>query len=247
MYALPGHPENNWFSRQQKNWIPDATGGAKLAASLTFEYGSKDATHITVAHMAAATESGEMVSQPKYPAQIYFVPPAALTQSIDSKLEFREQLGSVPSGTTIFEVWSAGDSFCVGSDGQPAEDVMTCPGRVRMGEVVTTSKFEASKWGDESIYMQHGRWATKERRQCQYASLPDVKRTRLFKMGGSTDTLCISGTECPTLDKTLGLFGGTQVKKTSACPFDEVLKNAIPALPKATDYYHSLIERDPKF
>lgn len=232
MYSLEGQSDKNWFRNQHKNWIPAAVGDRRRKVDLTFKHGAKNLTHLVVAHVAAANESGAVQAVPKYPDQIYFVPPASITASINSSLEFRDQLASVPSGSTLFEVWSAGEAVCLDPDGQPAADVMTCDGRAKMGELITTSEFVASKWGDEKLFFQHGRWATKERHQCKYAPSPDPENflTNLFREAGTTDSLCIAGAACPNLRVRRKLV------KTSSCPFDDVLKAAVPPLPAAAVY-----------
>ena len=58
---------------------------------------------------------------------------------------------AIPIGTVLFDVYA----IDVPADwGNPAVDI-----GVKIGEIVTTSLFQTSLWGDEKLFFQHGDFA----------------------------------------------------------------------------------------
>ena len=56
--------------------------------------------------------------------------------------DFREELSRIPEGAVLYEVWA-----CSAEGAEPRH----------LGRLKTTSRFVASRWGDEGLFFRHQR------------------------------------------------------------------------------------------
>merc|ERR1719215_2150449 len=125
----------------------------------------------------------------------------------------------IPAGTALYDIVTIthGDNACFDYNANKAllwEELSHHCQTVKLGTVVSTSRFVASDWGDRRLFFQHerlktkgGNWARKSCANTQRGSpLPEE---HAFRMSSEPDKTCTH--ECPP---------GT-VETGDDCPFVE--------------------------
>jgi hypothetical protein len=105
----------------------------------------KGPLHIPIENLADHDQFGNVANQGLHPYQIFYVPHAAVRGRIptDSKNDFRTDLiNNIPQGTPLYDVYV--------TDGPNGDTT-------KVGTLVTTSDFVASKFGDEQLFFRHQR------------------------------------------------------------------------------------------
>ncbi|XP_055353809.1 uncharacterized protein LOC129599543 isoform X2 [Paramacrobiotus metropolitanus] len=154
MNSLEGQGGNkNFFERTFRNIIP-APSSMKLkllskafAVAIWFLPGGRDdrpesETNLPLYEHAAVDNEGRAVSPVVAPYEISFTPNPELAWSPDTTEDLRVNLGKIPVGSVLYTVTAKRGLR------MEAETI---------GEIISTSRFVASRYGDEILFFQHAR------------------------------------------------------------------------------------------
>src|SRR5690606_10870954 len=107
---------------------------------------------LLVNDLAAIGTDGEKVAKVVSPRQIFFVPNPELVFSSEPH-DVREDFFKIPVGTSIYKIYALSDKFRSFDyseyDDQKAKDFLKESELI--GDIVTTSEFVASQFGDDGI------------------------------------------------------------------------------------------------
>ena len=141
MPSLNGQGQNqDFFAFPFTNVLPDPRGVLFQALKLWFGLFVDNPLRLGLDHFAGQSPDGSRVSAPRTPYEVQFVAPEGVSTPSDSRRDLRDELGEIPAGTVLFEV------FARAEPGAPLQ---------RIGALVTTSRFVASEYGDETLFFQH--------------------------------------------------------------------------------------------
>lgn len=141
--------------------LPDPKSVATIVGTFGFERVVKNAIAQDLSDLASVNQNGSPFDGPaEAPEQIWLVPTEAarahsrsmlgsshFSQSDGESLDFRDILGELPPGTTVYEVWArVGDSDAA----------------VKIAEVKTESAFESTPFQDLRLFFKHNGFFLKE-------------------------------------------------------------------------------------
>jgi len=141
MPSLNGQGKNqNFFAFPFSNSLPEPRG--LLFQTLKFWFGLfvDNPLRLGLDHLAAEGADGARVSSPRSPYEIQFIAPEGVFIPTDTARDLRDELAQIPAGVVLFEVFA-----------RPAPGARL----ERIGELLTSSRFVASSYGDETLFFQH--------------------------------------------------------------------------------------------
>lgn len=161
LYTLPGQGNNyNFFANELSQYVrPEAD--TTLGGTILFSFVTTKPTQLMVDAMAKVNSNGTAVSKAKIPTQIYFVPSNEVKSKFSTGAhDFRNDLVSLAAGTKVYDVYA--------TDKEIKNSVLTSLANtyakerrnsaVKVGEIVLTSQFTTSAFGDSGIFFKHQRW-----------------------------------------------------------------------------------------
>ncbi len=157
LVSLEGQEKDfNFFKHPMSNIVPISAGlGQKLVHKI-FRRVSGYPEELAVNDMASVDAQGKRPEAAVSPRQIFFVPHPELKFSSEEH-DVREDLLSIPAGRTIYQVRILSEKHRSYDYSQYApSDVETfLKDSEHVGDLVTTSEFLASEFGDEGIFFRH--------------------------------------------------------------------------------------------
>ena len=148
---VPGY---NIFELPFSNILPPPVAAGQIAGGLYFKgalakLGAKDTRpeHLTVEHLAEYTADGKVIAKERAPYRITLVPTKTATALMaNSKInaDFRVELTRFPVGGVLYEVY-VDDTTIYHAE----------PYGAHIGQIVATSDFVASTYGDEILHFAH--------------------------------------------------------------------------------------------
>lgn len=140
MQRLEGQGNNNnFFEHTFTNSLPEPTESSTKLGVDYFERFVENAIFLTVNHAASVEQDGTLVEDDRAPLQVFYVPNPEISMD-PNNADFRLELEKIPAGTTLYEVFGVDDESDAGK---------------KIGEIITSSPFISSKFGDERLYFQH--------------------------------------------------------------------------------------------
>ena len=114
--------------------------------------------------MRKVRQTGAVVTTPKSPTQIYFVPNSTLRSRISTAAhDFRSDMVTIPAGTKVYDIYATNKE--IRSSVVPSLNTFYANDRrksaVKIGEMVLTSKFTTSAFGDQGVFFKHQRFEDK--------------------------------------------------------------------------------------
>lgn len=156
LVSLAGQGKNsNFFAHEFSNIVPAVNQLGPRLINLIFRRVTKFPTKISLQDLGGVNQQGQLISTPFYPKQVFLVPNSGIQFSERSKSDFRDELASIPSGTLLFSVYAVdpsnmGDQAIAQSgDREQARHI---------GDIVTTSEFVSSFYGDSQLFFRHHRY-----------------------------------------------------------------------------------------
>jgi hypothetical protein len=157
-FFVDGHPSENLvvmnklnsqgrytsvFQENFSNILPEPTGLIMTTIQALFEavVGKGNGFHQGLSQLSHIDQQGTLEPKPKTPYRLVFKPTHLDGISARSRNDFRKDLASVPEGTAIYEVYAA----------ETGEGVAN----LKIGRVVTRSRFVASDYGDHYLFFKH--------------------------------------------------------------------------------------------
>ncbi len=170
LYKLDGQGDNfNYFENPLSNIVPIGTGvGLKLVHSI-FRRVSDYPEEILVDHLATRTQDGKKVRSVNSPRQIFFVPTGELSFS-SSKHDVRDDFHSIPAGTTLYTVYAAPEKYdSFDYYNYEVKDIKKFVSEsTPVANIVTTSPFISSEFGDTGIFFRHELRPKREKESKKY-------------------------------------------------------------------------------
>lgn len=144
MYSVDGQPSWNFFKNDFNNHIPAITSASLLPVAQKFSSVTSYIQTVGLSDFAQHTETGAKVAAPVFPFQLRFHPTGKIEFPDDySGTYYLDQLSTIPSGSTLYQVY--------GMDA-PAE----LGGKEHyIGDLITTSAMTSSNWGDAHLFYRH--------------------------------------------------------------------------------------------
>ena len=143
MNSLNGQGDNwNFFAKNFSNKIDPAEGFVLKILEKVFERARNPANDLPVDHLAKTYQDGSAVNTVKAPKQLIFKPTQTASKLISpfSRVDFREELNAIPTGTELYEVYGV-------LGGQ----------EIKIGKLVTDSEMVSSRYADKTLFFQHKR------------------------------------------------------------------------------------------
>mmetsp|Transcript_65533 Transcript_65533/g.154799 ORF Transcript_65533/g.154799 Transcript_65533/m.154799 type:complete len:375 (+) Transcript_65533:2-1126(+) len=217
MYELTGQGADwNFMKNQMKSWVTTGKGLFLSFGADIFEKGAQDPFHLGTDALAAGTQAGSQVSKAEFktPEVIYFKP--VLGPWSSDNHDYRLDFAAVEVGTKLYEVWGASGCDCGSTRCEQVED---CQSFSQIGDLVTTSSFIASEYGDKNLFFQHSRGVKKARSTCVYKDA--LADDTVVRMSGNTKAQCVASNDgsCPEIGGVLGMFGSKAESSSTGCPF----------------------------
>jgi hypothetical protein len=157
LYTLEGQNKDfNFFKNPLSNIVPLGDSlGLKVVHSL-FRKVSRYPEEILLEDMAAVSEQGDKSKNPAAPRQLFFVPNPNLNFS-SAEHDVRQDFLSIAAGTSLYKVFAVSDDkkkFDY-QEYQKSDISKFLDDSIQIGEVITTSEFVASEFGDTGIFFRH--------------------------------------------------------------------------------------------
>jgi hypothetical protein len=111
--------------------------------------------------MAETQSDGTVEANPVKPTQVYFVPTAEVSGLFaESEHDFRADLLSLPEGTKLYDVYATDIEIksSVWASKQLRLQQERRDDAVKVGELVLTSEFTTSVFGDSGVFFKHQRY-----------------------------------------------------------------------------------------
>jgi len=142
MYSVDGQESWNFFKNDFTNHIPNG-GPALLPLEVKFSGATKFGAHVALSDWSFYGEDGEAVANPVFPYGLRFHPTGDISFSDNYVRPVNEDLVTIPSGSTLYEVWARD---------QPEEMGGT---EAHIADLVLSSEITTSLWGDQHLYFRH--------------------------------------------------------------------------------------------
>jgi hypothetical protein len=141
---LDPQTSRDFFEQTPTNIFPatDSTAFRVVNSILTRAADVEASNKLPVAHLSRILPHGDDVDNPVAPYQIEFRP-AEVHFEPDTTNDFRAELGKIPAGTVIYQLW--------GRASEDSEDYF------HIADVKTASPFVASAFADRELNFQHAR------------------------------------------------------------------------------------------
>lgn len=151
LYKLSGQDQDyNFFANELSNVIPIEFDARSLLSTAIFARVSSRPTQISVNGFADFDQFGQAVDTPKQPWQLYFSPAEGLAFPSEAH-DFRNDFLNLKKGTLIYKIYASDDE---GVDYTEINEERR-RGAIYIGDIITTSRFVASDYGDRLIFFKH--------------------------------------------------------------------------------------------
>ena len=140
MFSVDGQDSWNFFKNDFSNHISRTTDFGLNILAKKFATGTPFVQYCGLSDFAKFGQDGKEVSNLKFPFQLVFEPTLRNNYPDTYQKDFQEILGEIPSGTHIYKVHAIAEP---GSE------------RVHIGDLVMTSQFSKSYFGDRYLFFRH--------------------------------------------------------------------------------------------
>lgn len=166
LVSLSGQGKNyNFFAHEFSNIVPEEKNLGPKFINLIFRRVSKYPRRLYLQGFGGIDQNGHKESVPYYPYRIFLVPNAKVQFAESPLHDFRDDLATIPSGTSLFSVYAVAPQR-VGDDANvDAADAIDQPGYRQnaqcIGSIETTSEFVSSFYGDSRLFFRHQRFGNR--------------------------------------------------------------------------------------
>jgi hypothetical protein len=148
--------EYNLFRNSMSNIVPTGTEFGQKMVHKIFSSASKYPEELKVADMAEIDSHGTNVRDIVAPRQLFFVPNPDFRFSSEPH-DVRTDFATIPSGTQIYQIYAVNDkykNFDYANYG-PENVTTLLADSEHIANIVSTSEFKASAFGDDGIFFRH--------------------------------------------------------------------------------------------
>lgn len=157
LVSLDGQDKDfNFFKNPMSNIVPTGTSlGQKLVHKL-FKRVSHYPEELVVEDMASLDSQGEKEQSVVSPRQLFFIPNETLKFSSEEH-EVREDIMTIPEGTIVYKIYAVTEKYKDFNYGEYTPEKVTefLKESEYVGDIVSTSRFLASDFGDDGIFFKH--------------------------------------------------------------------------------------------
>lgn len=146
----------NFFRHPMSNIVPEGSGiGQKLVHRL-FRRVTRYPEELLLEHMAEVGANGEKEAKVVSPRQLFFVPATPLKYTSEAH-DVRDDFNSIPEGTKVYELRALSEKYrdFKYSEYTPAMVETFVKESEHIADIVTTSEFVSSAFGDDGIFFRH--------------------------------------------------------------------------------------------
>lgn len=157
LYTLSGQKLNyNFFKNPLSNIVPSGTKSTEKMVHYIFSRVSRYPEELRMNSLAEHNMKGEKAEVAKAPVQIFFVPNPKISFS-EKKHDIRKDMLTIKSGTILYTVHAIEKSskFKDFSSYRIKDIPKHIAASTYIGEIISTSAFIASKFGDTGIFFKH--------------------------------------------------------------------------------------------
>lgn len=158
LYKLDGQDKDyNFFKNPLSNIVPNGMSVPLKMVHKIFSRVSDYPEEILLDHLSDVDQFGNKEEKIKSPRQIFFVPNEKLSQA-SSVHDVRRDFHKIPTGTSVYKVYAASESrknFNYLDNYKDADIQKFVKESTFLGEIVTTSPFVSSEFGDTGIFFRH--------------------------------------------------------------------------------------------
>lgn len=158
LVSLNGQEKNyNFFQNPMSNIVPAGRGIGQALVHKLFRRVTRYPEELLIDHMASMNVQGvkeeEKVVSPR---QLFFVPATNLRSSSEEH-EVREDFAAIPEGTKIYELRALSEKYAGFdySEYSPAMAESFVKESEHIADIITTSEFVSSSFGDDGIFFRH--------------------------------------------------------------------------------------------
>lgn len=155
LVSLTGQGKNyNLFANEFSNIVPVVLEVGPLLTNLIFSRVTLYPTKLYLEDIGKIDQYGQVESAPHYPSQIFLVPNPDIKFS-EATHDFRNDLATIAPGTALFSVYAVAPDL--------VDDRLMGKPEYRqkaqlIGNIVTTSEFVSSFYGDSQLFFRHQRF-----------------------------------------------------------------------------------------
>jgi len=157
LVSLQGQGQDfNFFRHPMSNIVPIGNGFGQSMVHRIFSSVSKYPEELAVKDLAAVDTAGVKAEKVTSPRQIFFVPVPGIGGASDEH-DVREDFMKIKSGTAVYRIFAlpakyAGFDYAKYSANLAVEFLKESE---HIADIVTTSEFVASEFGDDGIFFRH--------------------------------------------------------------------------------------------
>jgi hypothetical protein len=146
----------NFFRNPMSNIVPSGDSFGQKLVHQIFKRVSPYPEELLLEHFADKDTTGNLVKTPIAPRQIFFIPNPELRFASEEH-DVREDFTKIPVGTTVYRIVAldARKKDFNYSEYTPALAEAFLKETIPVADVVTTSEFVASEFGDDGIFFRH--------------------------------------------------------------------------------------------
>lgn len=158
LVSLYGQQKNyNFFQYPMSNIVPIGNDFGQKLVHRIFRRVSRFPEELLISDMAAVDAKGITVANRVSPRQIFFVPSENLKFS-SAEHDVRNDFSSITPETLLYRIYAVSDSkreFDYVSNYSAEQVPAFLKDSVHIADVVTTSEFRASEFGDNGLFFRH--------------------------------------------------------------------------------------------
>jgi len=142
MYSVDGQESWNFFKNDFKNHVPPGSP-LLVPLELKFSEATKYVSQCGLSDWSFHGEDGEAVASPVFPYLLRFHPTGDIAFSDSYVRPVNEDLVTIPSGSTLYQVWAWDHPQEMGGT------------EAHIADLVLSSEITTSLWGDQHLYFRH--------------------------------------------------------------------------------------------
>ncbi|MBO9667279.1 MAG: hypothetical protein J7501_10760 [Bdellovibrio sp.] len=157
LVSLDGQGQDfNFFKYPMSNIVPIGTSFGQKIVHKIFLNASPYPEELAIKEFSEMDQKGHRVANPLSPRQVFFVPAKNLYFS-SQEHDVRNDFAKVPTNTVIYQVRAVSDKFknFDYSKYQPETVQAMLTDSEHIADIVTTSEFLSSSFGDDGIFFRH--------------------------------------------------------------------------------------------
>lgn len=159
LYSIDGQGNDyDILANPLSNIVPAGSGIGSWIVHWLFSKVSEKPEELMASDMASYEEDGSSMKDKKKSPRHVFLVPAGATSFSSEPHDFRDDLETIEAGTVLYEVKVLEDESMKNADYSDyrIEDIEGLVKKSKhIGNIVTTSEFIASEFGDTGIFFQH--------------------------------------------------------------------------------------------